>query len=70
MPRKRITPIPPIAPIGKLTIWADYDPHADRAHRWAFYTTKADQRSNRPDLKPIKLAASPFGAKTQKGKAS
>jgi hypothetical protein len=37
-------------------IWADYDPHANRTVRWAFYNTKADQRSNRPDLKPIKLA--------------
>lgn len=31
-------------------IWADY---ADR--QWAFYTFKRDQRSNRPDLKPIRV---------------
>lgn len=31
-------------------IWADY---ADR--QWAFYTSKRDQRRNRPDLKPIRV---------------
>ena len=31
-------------------IYADY---ADR--QWAFYTSKRDQRSNRPDLKPIRV---------------
>lgn len=31
-------------------IWADF---ADR--QWAFYTSRRDQRSNRPDLKPIRL---------------
>lgn len=37
-------------------IWADYDPHAGHASaRWAFYTSKADQRSNRPDLQPLKI---------------
>lgn len=36
-------------------IWADFDPHAERDARWAFYRTKKDQRGNRPDLKPIKL---------------
>jgi hypothetical protein len=38
------------------TVWADYDPHQKRADRWAYYTTKAEQRSNRPDLQPIKLS--------------
>lgn len=42
---------------GKLRLWADYDPSEKRGNKWAFYTTKADQRSNRPDLKPIKLLA-------------
>lgn len=41
----------------KLIVWADYDPAAPRGSKWAFYTTKAEQRSNRPDLKPIKLIA-------------
>lgn len=36
-------------------IWADCDPDAPRGSRWAFYNTLEDQRSNRPDLKPIKL---------------
>lgn len=36
-------------------IWADYDPHAHRSVRWAYYHTKAEQRENRPDLRPIKL---------------
>lgn len=36
-------------------IWADFDPHAERCVRWAFYHTKAEQRDNRPDLQPIKL---------------
>lgn len=31
-------------------IWADY---ADR--QWAFYRSRRDQRSNRPDLKPVRL---------------
>lgn len=36
-------------------IWADFDPEAAKAVRWVFYTTRADQRSNRPDLEPIKV---------------
>jgi hypothetical protein len=40
-------------------IWADCDPDAPRSVRWAFYNTLADQRSNRPDLKPIKLRIVP-----------
>jgi hypothetical protein len=36
-------------------IWADCDPDQPASNRWAFYRTKADQRSNRPDLKPIPL---------------
>lgn len=40
-------------------IWADYDPHAPRSVRWAFYNTLADQMGNRPDLKPIKLRIVP-----------
>jgi hypothetical protein len=36
-------------------IWADFDPHAERGARWAFYNTKKEQRGIRPDLKPIKL---------------
>jgi hypothetical protein len=43
------TPKPP------MFIWADYDGKYPRNSRWSFYATKADQRSNRPDLKPIKL---------------
>lgn len=40
-------------------IWADCDPDAPRSVRWAFYNTLADQRGNRPDLKPIKLRIVP-----------
>ena len=40
-------------------IWADCDPEAPRSVRWAFYNTLADQRGNRPDLKPIKLRIVP-----------
>lgn len=36
-------------------MWADFDPHAARSVRLAVYSTKADQRSNRPDLKPIRV---------------
>ncbi len=36
-------------------VWADYDPGFPPGDRWAFYKSKADQRSNRPELKPIKL---------------
>lgn len=36
-------------------IYADYDPIAPRAVRWSFYNTKSEQRSNRPDLKAIKV---------------
>lgn len=39
-------------------IWADYDPYVPKSSRWAFYRSKADQRSNIPDLKPIKLRVS------------
>lgn len=35
-------------------IWADY---ADR--KWAFYSSKRGQRSNRPDLEPIKFKIVP-----------
>jgi len=40
-------------------IWADYDPKARRALRWAFYCTKAEQRANRPDLRPIRFCIQP-----------
>lgn len=40
-----------------VILWADYDAAAPRGSKWAFYTTKAEQRSNRPDLKPLKLVA-------------
>jgi hypothetical protein len=40
-------------------IWADYDKSAERSVRWSFYRTRAEQRGNRPDLKPIKLRVSP-----------
>jgi hypothetical protein len=39
-------------------IWADYDREAPRCVAWAFYRTREDQRANRPDLQPIKLAVS------------
>lgn len=41
-------------------VWADYDPAAPRGDKWALYTTPADQRSNRPDLQPIRLRVSPY----------
>lgn len=40
-------------------VWADCDPDAPRDVRWALYRTLADQRSNRPDLKAIKLRIVP-----------
>ena len=40
-----------------IILWADYDRKAKGRNKWAFYTTKAEQRANRPDLKPIKLVA-------------
>lgn len=36
-------------------IWADFDPSYEPHLRWSFYRSKADQRGNRPDLKPIRL---------------
>lgn len=36
-------------------IWADYDASYPKDSRWTFYRAKADQRANRPDLKPIKF---------------
>jgi hypothetical protein len=38
-------------------MWADYDP-TDRQTPVAIYTTKAEQRDNRPDLKPIRVRVS------------
>ena len=46
---KSKTPKPP------KHIWADYDGSYPKDSRWTFYGTRAAQRSNRPDLKPIKL---------------
>lgn len=37
------------------TIWADHDPEYPPHLRWSFYRSKADQRSNRPDLEAIEL---------------
>ena len=34
-------------------MWADYDPMAERDTKLVVYHSKADQRSNRPDLNPI-----------------
>lgn len=53
MRTKKRNPKPP------AYIWADCDPDAPRSVRWAFYNTLADQRGNRPDLKPIKLRIVP-----------
>lgn len=36
-------------------IYADYDPNYKGGERWQFYATKAEQRENRPDLKPFKV---------------
>jgi hypothetical protein len=36
-------------------MWADYDPDYSNANRVAMYGSKADQRGNRPDLKPIRV---------------
>lgn len=33
-------------------LWADFDPES-KSYPFAFYTTRDDQRNNRPDLKPI-----------------
>lgn len=35
-------------------MWADYDP-TDKRTPVAVYKTRADQRGNRPDLKPIRV---------------
>lgn len=35
--------------------WADYDPSYTGNNRLSIYATKADQRGNRPDLKPLKV---------------
>jgi hypothetical protein len=35
--------------------WADWDPSYRGNNRLSIYQTKADQRGNRPDLKPIKV---------------
>lgn len=40
-------------------IWADCDPSQPRETRWAFYNSRADQRANLPDLKPIRLRVMP-----------
>jgi len=45
----------PKSPKLPKRIWADYDPTYPASGRWSFYRAKADQRSNRPDLKPICL---------------
>ena len=39
-------------------IWADFDPEYPPNLRWSFYRSKSEQRSNRPDLEPIKLRVS------------
>lgn len=39
-------------------MWADFDPLAHRSERVVIYSTKADQRANRPDLKPIRVRVS------------
>lgn len=36
--------------------WVDYDPSYPADVRYTLYHTKADQRDNRPDLKPIRVA--------------
>ncbi len=45
----------PKTPKPPKFIWADYDPSYPRELRWQVYTRKQDQRSTRPELKPIKL---------------
>lgn len=37
-----------------VRIWADYDVHAARGQRHAFYLSRDEQRSIRPDLKAIR----------------
>lgn len=39
--------------------WADYDPMANPAQRLQVYDSRADQRGNRPDLKPFRVAIVP-----------
>ncbi len=36
-------------------MWADYDAAAPRGLKVAIYTTRAEQRGNRPDLRPIRV---------------
>ncbi len=40
-------------------MWADYDPEC-KTDSLVVYTRKSDQRSNRPDLKPIPVLVIPF----------
>lgn len=40
-------------------MWADYDPEY-KTDSLVIYETKGDQRSNRPDLKPIPVLVIPF----------
>jgi hypothetical protein len=53
MPKK--SPVPPL-PFPRL-MWADFDPSYTRPDaRVVLYSTKAEQRANRPDLRPIRVA--------------
>jgi len=55
-PRKRTAPRRCAVAAGSTFLrWADYDPSYTGNNRLSIYATKADQRGNRPDLKPLKV---------------
>lgn len=49
-----LTRLQALAALRPRRIYADIDVNAPRGTRLALYVTRADQRSNRPDLTPIK----------------
>lgn len=49
-----------VAPSSPLLRWADYDSEYKGNNRFQVYATKADQRGNRPDLKPIPVLVVPL----------
>lgn len=53
MPRNPITGKAALLP---RIMWADCDPTYPRSVQVSTYGTKADQRGNRPDLKPHRVA--------------
>lgn len=54
-------------PAGSAFVrWADYDPDYRRNNRLQIYSTKADQRGNRPDLQPFRVLITVDAPRPQK----